>query len=278
MKPCRPAPVGSTQPTYVQHPRARLCQAVRHSLHTLLVAASCGYASLCFNSGSKILQRASKKAEKDEKTERLKVKRAIEKGNIEGAKIYAQVRVLGPPAGVMCSRICVSPGPCSDAGGCAYQNSECFWHCERFATGQHCRPYQRRLAHGLKKAVLWAAQNAIRKKSEATNYLRLGSRLDAVVSRLDTQVPPALQLRCRSCICAGCAGIVNYRGANPRRGQQLRALNGHAPNDYAPKEYAPGLQLWCCIADLAILSSEPASWLGMHQSRLVPENPWPASH
>ncbi len=31
------------------------------------------------------------------------------------------------------------------------------------------------------------AQNAIRKKTEALNYLRLASRLDAVVSRLDTQ-------------------------------------------------------------------------------------------
>ena len=31
-------------------------------------------------------------------------------------------------------------------------------------------------------------QNAIRKKTEALNYLRLASRLDAVVSRLDTQV------------------------------------------------------------------------------------------
>lgn len=31
------------------------------------------------------------------------------------------------------------------------------------------------------------AQNAIRKKAEALNYLRLASRLDAVVSRLDTQ-------------------------------------------------------------------------------------------
>mmetsp|Transcript_13307 Transcript_13307/g.40264 ORF Transcript_13307/g.40264 Transcript_13307/m.40264 type:complete len:95 (-) Transcript_13307:658-942(-) len=80
---------------------------------------------------SKQLQRASKKAEKDEKAERLKVKRAIEKGNMEGAKIYAQ--------------------------------------------------------------------NAIRKKSEATNYLRLGSRLDAVVSRLDTQVAPSLSF-C-SCPC-----------------------------------------------------------------------------
>ena len=31
------------------------------------------------------------------------------------------------------------------------------------------------------------AQNAIRKKSEQLNYLRLSSRLDAVASRLDTQ-------------------------------------------------------------------------------------------
>lgn len=38
-------------------------------------------------------------------------------------------------------------------------------------------------------------QNAIRKKNEALNYLRLGSRLDAVVSRLDTQV------------CVGCPWI-----------------------------------------------------------------------
>lgn len=68
---------------------------------------------------SKQLVRASKKAEKDEKAEKLKVKKAIEKGQIDNAKIYAQ--------------------------------------------------------------------NAIRKKNEALNYLRLGSRLDAVVSRLDTQ-------------------------------------------------------------------------------------------
>lgn len=31
------------------------------------------------------------------------------------------------------------------------------------------------------------AQNAIRKKNEALNYMKLASRLDAVVSRLDTQ-------------------------------------------------------------------------------------------
>eukprot|EP00884_Botryococcus_braunii_P022534 jgi/Botrbrau1/8965/Bobra.0148s0077.1 len=68
---------------------------------------------------SKQLVKQSHKCEKEEKAEKLKVKKAIEKGNIDGAKIYAQ--------------------------------------------------------------------NAIRKKNEALNYLRLASRLDAVVSRLDTQ-------------------------------------------------------------------------------------------
>ncbi|KAK9790530.1 hypothetical protein WJX73_000707 [Symbiochloris irregularis] len=68
---------------------------------------------------SKQLVRQSRKAEKEEKSEKLKIKKAIEKGNLEGAKIYAQ--------------------------------------------------------------------NAIRKKNEALNYMRLGSRLDAVVSRLDSQ-------------------------------------------------------------------------------------------
>lgn len=65
------------------------------------------------------MAKQSKKCEKDEKTERNNVKKAIEKGNLDGARIYAQ--------------------------------------------------------------------NAIRKKSEQLNYLRLASRLDAVVSRLDTQ-------------------------------------------------------------------------------------------
>ncbi|PRW60243.1 charged multivesicular body 1-like [Chlorella sorokiniana] len=68
---------------------------------------------------SKQLVRAARKCEKEEKDEKLKIKKAIEKGNMDGAKIYAQ--------------------------------------------------------------------NAIRKKNEALNYLRLGSRLDAVVSRLDQQ-------------------------------------------------------------------------------------------
>eukprot|EP00193_Tetraselmis_chui_P005201 CAMPEP_0177767752 /NCGR_PEP_ID=MMETSP0491_2-20121128/9314_1 /TAXON_ID=63592 /ORGANISM="Tetraselmis chuii, Strain PLY429" /LENGTH=197 /DNA_ID=CAMNT_0019284431 /DNA_START=154 /DNA_END=747 /DNA_ORIENTATION=- len=68
---------------------------------------------------AKQLNRQAAKCEKEEKAEKNRVKKAIEKGNMEGAKIYAQ--------------------------------------------------------------------NAIRKKTEQVNYLRLASRLDAVVSRLDTQ-------------------------------------------------------------------------------------------
>eukprot|EP00271_Cylindrocystis_brebissonii_P000687 TRINITY_DN10868_c0_g1_i1.p1 TRINITY_DN10868_c0_g1~~TRINITY_DN10868_c0_g1_i1.p1 ORF type:complete len:204 (+),score=44.23 TRINITY_DN10868_c0_g1_i1:141-752(+) len=68
---------------------------------------------------SKTLVRQAKKCEKDEKSEKLKVKKAIEKGNLDGARIYAQ--------------------------------------------------------------------NSIRKKTEQLNYLRLSSRLDAVVARLDSQ-------------------------------------------------------------------------------------------
>eukprot|EP00899_Mesostigma_viride_P019628 jgi/Mesvir1/27667/Mv07390-RA.1 len=69
---------------------------------------------------SKTLARQAKKCEKDQKDAKLKVKKAIEKGNMDGARIYAQ--------------------------------------------------------------------DAIRKKTEELNYLRLASRLDAVVSRLDTQM------------------------------------------------------------------------------------------
>lgn len=68
---------------------------------------------------SKGLVRQAKKCEQEEKTEKVKVKKAIEKGNMDGARVYAQ--------------------------------------------------------------------NAIRKHNEQLNYLRLASRLDAVVARLDTQ-------------------------------------------------------------------------------------------
>eukprot|EP01027_Heterolobosea_sp_BB2_P004494 GEZU01006885.1.p1 GENE.GEZU01006885.1~~GEZU01006885.1.p1 ORF type:complete len:195 (+),score=67.44 GEZU01006885.1:189-773(+) len=69
---------------------------------------------------SKQFARNAVKAEKEEKAEKLKVKKAIEKGNIDGARIYAQ--------------------------------------------------------------------NAIRKKNESLNFLRLSSRIDAVASRLDTAI------------------------------------------------------------------------------------------
>merc|ERR1712188_211380 len=68
---------------------------------------------------SKQLSRGENKCVNDEKSEKLKVKKAIGKGNIEGARIYAQ--------------------------------------------------------------------NAIRKHTEQLNYLKLASRLDAVVSKLETQ-------------------------------------------------------------------------------------------
>ncbi|GLT55930.1 hypothetical protein SLA2020_290110 [Shorea laevis] len=68
---------------------------------------------------AKSLQRQARKCEKEEKAEKLKVKKAIEKGNMDGGRIYAE--------------------------------------------------------------------NAIRKRTEQMNYLRLASRLDAVVARLDTQ-------------------------------------------------------------------------------------------
>ncbi|GLI69280.1 hypothetical protein VaNZ11_013857 [Volvox africanus] len=68
---------------------------------------------------AKQLARSAIKAEKEEKAEKLKIKKAIEKGNMEGARIYAQ--------------------------------------------------------------------NAIRKKNEQLNYMKLASRLDATVSRLESQ-------------------------------------------------------------------------------------------
>ncbi|KAF5199911.1 Charged multivesicular body protein [Thalictrum thalictroides] len=68
---------------------------------------------------SKSLQRQARKCDKEEKSEKIKVKKAMEKGNMDGARIYAE--------------------------------------------------------------------NSIRKRNEQMNYLRLASRLDAVVARLDTQ-------------------------------------------------------------------------------------------
>jgi charged multivesicular body protein 1 len=69
---------------------------------------------------AKQLVRQSKRAEKAEKQEKLKLKKAIEQGDMERARIYAQ--------------------------------------------------------------------NAIRQKNQATNYLRLSSRVDAISSRLETAI------------------------------------------------------------------------------------------
>ncbi|KAF8607531.1 hypothetical protein BDV93DRAFT_603340 [Ceratobasidium sp. AG-I] len=69
---------------------------------------------------AKSLNRQSKKAQKDENTEKAKLKKALQQGNTDGARIYAS--------------------------------------------------------------------NAIRKKNEALNLLRLASRIDAVASRVETAV------------------------------------------------------------------------------------------
>jgi hypothetical protein len=66
----------------------------------------------------KELERNSKKCEKEEKAEKLKCKKAIQKGNLEGARIHAE--------------------------------------------------------------------NAIRQKNQALNYLRMSARVDAVASRVQT--------------------------------------------------------------------------------------------
>ncbi|GFS43953.1 charged multivesicular body protein 1a, partial [Trichonephila inaurata madagascariensis] len=67
---------------------------------------------------SKQLDRLSKRDEKDEKVQRNKIKKAIQQGNMEGAKIYAE--------------------------------------------------------------------NAIRKKNESLNYLRMASKVDAVSSKVQS--------------------------------------------------------------------------------------------
>merc|ERR1712126_725318 len=69
---------------------------------------------------SKQLARLSKKAEKEQKTQESKVKKALEQGNVEGARIYAE--------------------------------------------------------------------NAVRKKNESLNYLRMSSKVDATASRVQSAV------------------------------------------------------------------------------------------
>ena len=80
---------------------------------------------------SKSLKRQAKKCEKEEKSKKLKIKKAMEKGNIDGARIYAD--------------------------------------------------------------------NATQKRTEQMNYLRLASRLDAVVDRLDMQVKMSTISKLQNC-------------------------------------------------------------------------------
>eukprot|EP01114_Cavostelium_apophysatum_P004063 TRINITY_DN141_c0_g1_i1.p2 TRINITY_DN141_c0_g1~~TRINITY_DN141_c0_g1_i1.p2 ORF type:complete len:197 (-),score=68.37 TRINITY_DN141_c0_g1_i1:110-700(-) len=84
---------------------------------------------------AKQFERMSKKCEKNEKQQKLKLKQAIEKGNIEGARIYAQ--------------------------------------------------------------------NAIREKNQALNYLRLASRIDAVASRVESAVRMKMVTRTMGSIVSG---------------------------------------------------------------------------
>ncbi len=137
--------------------RQRACSLlpVYCSMQPKALTACCATRHACAPNATPL--RSSIKCEKDEKAERLKVKKAIEKGNLEGAKIYAQVTrepACGRAGGREPARRPASPSPLN----------------------AHPPPHPQTI------------QNAIRKKNEALNYLKLASRLDAVVSRLDTQV------------------------------------------------------------------------------------------
>jgi len=90
---------------------------------------------------SKQLQRQAKKSEKSIKTEKLKLKKAIEQGNWDGAKIYAE--------------------------------------------------------------------NAIRRKNESLNYLRLSSRVDAVASRVETAIRMKTVTRSMAAIVSGMEKAMN---------------------------------------------------------------------
>lgn len=82
---------------------------------------------------TKQMERAAKKCEKDEKQQKAKVKKALEQGNVEGARIYAE--------------------------------------------------------------------NAIRKKNEGLNYLRMAARVDAVSNRVQTAM---MTKEVRPLNCVGC--------------------------------------------------------------------------
>eukprot|EP00656_Telonema_subtile_P026335 TRINITY_DN28315_c0_g1_i1.p1 TRINITY_DN28315_c0_g1~~TRINITY_DN28315_c0_g1_i1.p1 ORF type:complete len:207 (+),score=44.18 TRINITY_DN28315_c0_g1_i1:3-623(+) len=89
----------------------------------------------------KQFDKSSKKSEKDQKGEVLKCKKAMEKGNMEGARIYAQ--------------------------------------------------------------------NAIRKKNEALNFLKLSARMDAVSSRLDTAIKMQMVTKSMGMMVKGMDKVLN---------------------------------------------------------------------
>ncbi len=73
------------------------------------------------------------------------------------------------------------------------------------------------------------AQNAIRKKNESLNYLRLGSRLDAVVSRLDQQAKMQVINKSMGELAGHCMlCLVGRRKGSPRPRCVRLCMNGLA--------------------------------------------------
>ena len=118
---------------------------------------------------SKQLVKSSSKCEKEEKTEKLKV---------------AQLHLLHKDSFCWCS-IKVSKPRLNLERRLGLQEAQCM------LAPSHHRVNAVQVKKAIEKGNIDGAkiyaQNAIRKKTEALNYLRLASRLDAVVSRLDTQ-------------------------------------------------------------------------------------------
>ena len=105
---------------------------------------------------AKQLERNAKKCQKEEKEEKLKLKRAIEKGNTEGARIHAEnairqknqyanyLRMASRVDGV-CSRVQAAiamkqvsggaSGMCVDSGMCVEST---LWTCSRDMCQTHC--------------------------------------------------------------------------------------------------------------------------------------------
>lgn len=114
---------------------------------------------------AKQLNRSAVKAEKDEKAERLKVR-------VVASHLHATSRAhpLSSPAAAR---------QCTNTPSSSPQNT------------QTPPPKQHQVKRAIEKGNVEGAkiyaQNAIRKKHEQLNFLRLASRLDAVVSRLETQ-------------------------------------------------------------------------------------------